>query len=93
MTTQTSWAQVQAELRDAAQLLERARVRLARMGRELGPEARQGAELAAELAVFAELVADGAWSVRAQVVRAREELLARAAIAARLEATTAVPSR
>lgn len=93
MTTQTSWAQVQAELRDAAQLLERARVQLAQMGRELGPEARQGAELAAQLAEFVELVADGAWSVRAQVVRAREVLLAREAFAARLEATTAVPSR
>lgn len=93
MTTQTSWAQVQAELRDAAQLLERARVTLAQMGRELGPESQPGAALASELSQLVELVADGAWSARARAVRARELVLATVAVQAELAATRAARHR
>jgi len=101
-TMQSEWAEVQSLVLRAASDLEQARVIL--RGRAARPGEGQDWLVAQEMTDFLAVVADGAWSVRAQIAAARKVLVeaerravayqvARESERSRRAATTEVPDR
>jgi hypothetical protein len=73
MTMHTDWAEAQRLVLAAVTELEQARTLL--RGRASRPGQATDWRLAQEMTEFLSVVADGAWSVRAQIVAARKVLL------------------
>lgn len=89
MTMTQDWAEAQRLVLKAASDLELARALLWARGEVVPLDSDH--QLAREMADFLSVVADGAWAVRVQVIRAREVLLAREAAEAALSRASAAP--
>lgn len=90
MTMTQDWAEAQRLVLKAASDLELARALLWARAEVVPLDSDH--QLAKEMADFLSVVADGAWAVRVQVIRAREVLVMREAAEAALLCGSAVPT-